>query len=240
MRALRSLLPAALLLLALAPSAARAQCNDGSPGRVAGVDVSHYQGTVQWKQLPAQGVCFAYIKATEGTRVADPLFAANWAGARKAGVLRGAYHFFHASASAEDQAEAFIRKVGALDSLDLPPALDVEVSDAVHADSLVAGVLRWLQAVEAGTGKKPILYSGRSFAHTYLADPRLASYPLWIADYSGEPSVLPGAWHGQAWAFWQHSQKGSVRGVPGPVDLDTFRASLAELRRFAASGVLPR
>ena len=235
----------AVLLCALVPGALRAQCPDAAPlpagpsAYVAGIDVSHYQGAVPWAQLPAQGVRFAYVKATEGTQTVDPAFAANWQGAREAGVLRGAYHFFHPEYPAEAQAQHFLSTVGALGPLDLPAALDLEVSDKVSADTLAARALRWLQQVEAATGKRPVVYTDPWFGSTYLASPQLRRYPLWIADYSAEPATLPGAWNGQQWAFWQHSQSGRVQGISGSVDLDTCRGSLEGLQRFACTGELP-
>ena len=238
------LLVVGALLGTLAPSLLHAQCaldsaaaraGGAAAAQAAGLDVSHYQGTVQWSRLPAQGIHFAFVKATDGVGGKDPLFTANWTGAREAGVLRGAYHFFRAEHPGDAQAEHFLSQIGALEAGDLPPVLDIEVTDNTATPALVEGALQWLQAVEARTGRLPIVYTDPYFGRTYLADARFAKYPLWIADYSADPTRLPGAWNGKEWSFWQHSEKGQVPGIEGPVDLNAFRGSPADLRRFACS-----
>ena len=103
--------------------------HDAAQYKVQGVDVSRYQRTVNWKQLQQEGnVKFAFIKATEGSRYKDPYFDSNWEAAQKAGVLRGAYHFYRANKSARWQAQHFIQTVP-LQKGDLPPVLDIEEVD---------------------------------------------------------------------------------------------------------------
>lgn len=193
-------------------------------GLVRGIDVSHWQGAIDWRAVEADGIAFAFAKATEGATFTDPAFTANWAGMGGTRILRGAYHYFRPQTDAAAQAAHFLRTVQ-LGASDLPPVLDVEVTDGRDRATLVAGVLAWLDAVERGTGKRPIVYTYQNFYDTYLAG-SLAGYPLWIARYGGVAPSLSG------WTFWQYSDAGSVAGVPAAVDLDRFNGSEAELRAF--------
>ena len=97
---------------------------------VAGIDVSHFQRDIDWTALAASDFRFCFIKATEGAGTVDPKFHKNWQGAKNAGLLRGAYHFFHPTSSAAAQAESFLRTLGPFQSGDLPPALDLETPAA--------------------------------------------------------------------------------------------------------------
>ncbi len=117
-----------------------------SPSRLLGIDVSHYQGVVNWGAVKAAGCSFAFAKATEGTGIVDSEFAANWSGMKAAGLARGAYHFFHPSEDAAAQASRFLATVQ-LQPGDLPPVIDVEVSDGADNATVVAGVQAWLDAV---------------------------------------------------------------------------------------------
>lgn len=196
-------------------------------GLARGIDVSHWQGAIDWRAVEAGGIVFAFAKATEGATHTDPAFAANWAGMGATRIIRGAYHYFRPKTDAAEQAAHFLRTVRPGAS-DLPPALDVEVTDGVDRAALVRGVLAWLDAVEQGTGKRPIVYTYQSFYDTYLSG-SLAGYPLWIARYGPDAPSLSG------WAFWQYSDAGSVPGVPAAVDLDRFNGSEAGLRNFVQS-----
>lgn len=191
---------------------------------VRGIDVSHWQGAIDWRAVEAGGIVFAFAKATEGATFTDPAFAANWEGMGGTRIIRGAYHFFRPQTDPAAQAAHFLRTVR-LGASDLPPALDVEVTDGVDRATLVSRVLAWLDAVEQGTGKRPIVYTYQNFYDTYLAG-SLAGYPLWIARYGGTPPSVSG------WTFWQFSDAGSVPGISAAVDLDWFNGSEAELRTF--------
>ncbi|HZD26642.1 MAG TPA: GH25 family lysozyme [Alphaproteobacteria bacterium] len=197
---------------------------------ISGIDVSHYQGDVDWQAVAASGVHFAFIKATGGVDDVDPRFGYNWAAAGAAGVLRGAYHFFRPSCDAKDQARLFCSVV-TLDDAALPPALDVEVTEGVDPPALRAGIKAWLEAVEATLACKPVLYTDPSFWRTNgSAD--FGAYPLWLACYSASPE-LPEGW--PAWTFWQHSDAGQVPGIVGAVDLNYCAASYEDLQRMRSS-----
>ena len=193
-----------------------------------GIDVSHYQGRIDWRAVAGDGIGFAYLKATEGATFTDPTFARNWRGAGEAGIVRGAYHRFRAGRDAAAQAEHFLA-VARLSEGDLPPVLDVESTDGVSDARLIRGVRTWLSVVERRTGKRPIVYTKPGFRRAHLGT-ALDDHPLWIAEYGVDsPSVDP-------WHFWQHSERGRVAGIDRAVDLDRFNGSHAELRALAGGG----
>ena len=196
-----------------------------STANAQGIDVSHFQGTVSWQQVQQAGILFAFAKATDGLTFTDPDFAANWAGMKEAGLLRGAYHFFEPADDAAQQAEFFLSVVQ-LESGDLPPVLDVETA-ASTSEALWQGVQTWLEQVEAATGVQPILYMSPGFADEYAAPSSLAAYPLWIADYEVSQPTLPTGW--TTWLIWQSSESGAMNGVTGAVDLDEVNGPITEL-----------
>src|SRR5215471_14990910 len=127
-----------------------------------GIDVSHFQGKVDWNRVKAAGMAFAFAKATEGTTNNDAMFATNWPAIKNAGLLRGAYHFFRASQDAAGQADHFLSRLS-LAAGDLPPIIDVEVTDGADNATLVSGVKTWLDAVAAQTGVTPMIYASPAF-----------------------------------------------------------------------------
>lgn len=193
---------------------------------IQGIDVSHHQGTIDWSRVGSAGYKFAFIKALEGITSFDPQFQANWAGAQAAGLLRGAYHFYHANDDPQAQAEAFL-SVYQPSPGDLPPALDIEISDGKSAGTILQGIEVWLSAVEEKAGVRPILYTGLSFWKS-LGSAQFGGYPLWIAEYGVSSPIVPAGW--TSWTFWQYSESGSVPGITGTVDLDTFQGSLEDLQ----------
>jgi lysozyme len=201
-----------------------------------GIDVSHFQGSVNWTEVAGSGVVFAFAKATQGITYVDPEFAVNWLAMKSAGLLRGAYHFFEPADDAASQAQHFLSTVS-LSPGDLPPVLDVEINGGVSSDQLWSGVAAWLQAVQTATGRQPILYTAPGFWNASSPDLALASYPLWLADYASQPT-LPHGW--STWLFWQHSQSGTVPGVAGAVDLDLFNGTAQQLQEWIGSDSLVR
>lgn len=196
---------------------------DVRPAR--GIDVSHYQGRIDWRAVEADGIGFAYVKATEGASFVDPAFRRNWAAAGETRIARGAYHRFRARRDGVAQADHFLSIVRLREG-DLPPVLDVESTDGVSDALLIRRVRAWLAAVERETGMRPIVYTKPGFRRAHLGT-ALDDYPLWISEYGVDsPSVDP-------WHFWQHSERGRVAGINTAVDLDRFNGSHAELRRMA-------
>jgi len=218
-------------LAALVPALLAGALRADAPARVPGIDVSHHQGPINWSAVKRGGVHFAFIKATEGGDWTDPEFARSWRRAREAGVVRGAYHYYRPQTHSAAQARHFLRTVR-LGPNDLPPVLDVEVTDGVSTETLRRGVRNWLRIVEQETGKKPIVYVSRRFSATLGSS--FGGYPLWIADYRGVPPHVPGGW--RRWTFWQHTERGRVNGVAPHVDRNWFRGTRAEFRTFVSRG----
>jgi lysozyme len=195
---------------------------------VKGIDVSHYQGEIDWPTVKASGIAFAFIKATEGTDNVDEMFATNWKAAGKAKVARGAYHFFHPNLDGAAQARHFLAHATHATG-DLPPVLDLEETDDATAATIRQEALVWCEAVETAWGVKPIIYTLPHFANSYL-DGKLSKYPLWVVDL-GLLSIWPSDSKGwPKWSFWQHSHRGSVPGIVGDVDLDVFNGSTVEFQ----------
>jgi len=208
-------------------------------GAIPGIDVSHYQAVVDWATVAAGGVRFSFAKASEGPSVTDQYFLDNWNGMKAAGLLRGAYHFFHPSADPQAQAKNFLHRLAAanggsplLAPGDLPAALDIEVTDGASPATLLAGASSWLATVEAATGKHPIVYSYPSFWKSTLGNPgALSGYHLWIAHLNVPTPMVPGGWPG--WVFWQFDKQ-QVPGVPSPVtDLNAFNGTYSDLHNLA-------
>lgn len=200
-----------------------------SQNKAAGVDVSHYQGNVDWNAVKAAGVSFAFAKATESTTYVDSQFKTNWQGMKAAGLLRGAYHFFQAGSDAAAQAQNFIKTVGSLEAMDLPPVLDIESAGSASNSSIVTGVQTWLNTVEQGLGRKPMIYTNASFWNAHLNN-QFGGYPLWIAHYDVASPKIPTGW--TEWNFWQYSQTGKVQGISGNVDTDWYNGTYADLLAF--------
>jgi lysozyme len=208
-------------------------------GAVPGIDVSHHQEVVNWPAVAAAGEVFAYAKASEGGSVPDMYFADNWSGMKSAGILRGAYHFFHPATDAAAQAAFFLARFAnanagstQLAPGDLPVMLDLEVTDGVAPAIILAGAAKWLAAVQQATGRKPLIYTYIDFWKTRLGNPKdLSAYPLWIAQYNTTPPHAPGGWTN--WTFWQFSESQSIKGVSGPIDADAFNGTLDGLRQLA-------
>jgi lysozyme len=200
------------------------------PYRVIGVDVSHHQGTIDWRTLAADGIAFAYIKATEGGNFRDTSFALNWSGAASVGLPRGAYHFFTLCKSGADQAQNFIATVP-LDPQALPPVVDAESMGPCSSGTPIADVPReleaFLAALTAHYGRRPLIYTTAEFHDAYLQG-QFPSDRFWIRSL-----VLPPLWRYRQWILWQYHNRGQRRGVKGPVDLNAFRGSPQDFATFA-------
>ena len=185
---------------------------------VKGIDVSHHQGEIDWDAVAADGVDFVFMKATEGQDFLDSEYETNWVEAKRVGIPRGAYHFFLPSVDAHKQADNFIRTVK-MESGDLPPVLDIEVTNKKGKEEIIAGAKIWLQKVEAHYGVKPLIYASPSFYNDYLDD-SFAEYPLWLAHYYRFSPRLPH--EREKWDFWQKTNFGFVGGIDGNVDVNYF------------------
>lgn len=196
-----------------------------SPKRldVHGVDVSRWQGDIDWDKLRRHGANFVYIKATDGGDHLDPMFMNNWQGANRAGLKRGAYHFFYWCRVASQQADWFIRNVPRSEGA-LPPVIDVEWN---HQSSCKrrpsrATVLEKMQVfmdrLERHYGQRPIIYTTPDFYEDNLRG-AFQNYPFWLRSTAEHPAKV---YPGRDWLFWQYSGSGLSRGVDGQIDLNVF------------------
>lgn len=199
---------------------------------VRGIDVSAYQGTIDWKHVSSQSVRFAFVKATEGAGFQDKQFARNWAQAQSEGITVGAYHFFNFDVPPLTQAENFIRTVPAQANT-LPPTVDVEFYGTFRQNHPTQETVRpmldtLLTALEKQYGKKPLLYCTESAYHTYLEN-YYTHYPIWIRNVVCKPSAPAG------WMFWQYTDKGRLKGTHGTepfVDLNVFHGNEHAFQQF--------
>jgi len=196
-----------------------------------GIDVSHYQDDIAWDQVARMHernvrIGFAFIKATEGTRLTDPRFQRNWRQAAAHGIPKGAYHYFIPDRDPATQARHFIATVK-LRKGDLPPVLDVEETGNIPRNTLRTRVRQWLDIVERHYRVKPILYTGVDFYHKTLGN-AFDEYPLWAAHYLRRESPRIR----RAWSFWQFSDKASVSGIRHRVDFNAFHGDSADFQRI--------
>ncbi|MFC1748924.1 glycoside hydrolase family 25 protein [Pseudomonadota bacterium] len=192
-----------------------------------GIDVSHYQGNIDWKEVLNQDVSFAYIKTTDGITYSDPKHKANQDALVKLNTPFGLYHFFEPKDDGVMQANNFLKQMSD-NPLMLPPVLDVEISKGVSTKVIKKEVKQWLDAVEKQTGCQPIIYSYKDYYDEHLGS-EFDQYDLWLADYAKEPSLPKNR---SQWTFWQHSQKGSLKGIRGTVDLNWFQGDRADLNKL--------
>lgn len=207
-----------------APEAAG--CVDGPVTR--GIDVSYHQDRVDWRRVREAGIEFAFIRLSDGLTFDDPRFHANWDGARRAGIARGAYQFFRPEESATAQADRMIAAL-ARDPGELAPVIDVEVTGDRAPAQLARAIRAWVDRVRAKTGREPIIYTSPAFWRDHVGSADLTSQPLWLAHYTDGCPRIPTPW--TRWTFWQHSETGAVPGIRRRVDLNLFAGTLDELRR---------
>lgn len=195
--------------------------------KIYGIDVSQYQGEISWDEvLTIQEefpIDYIFVRATMGEKAKDTKYHKNWKAIKEKNKLRGAYHYFRPNENSAKQARNFIKTVK-LEAGDLPPVLDIEEMPRNQSmDSLKVGLKRWLLLVEEHYEVKPILYSGDKYFADFL-EKEFADYTLWIANYNfwiEKPK--------KHWNFWQFSEKGTVRGIKGPVDLNMFSGDIEDL-----------
>lgn len=198
-----------------------------------GIDVSYYQGQPDWDAVAGSGLSFAITRVNHGDFM-DPEFDTNWAAIRDVGMIRGAYQYFDPGGDPVAQAMVFIDRVGVLGPGDLPGVIDVESTDGLSPSAVSANVETWIELVEAGTGREPIIYTGSYFWDDNVQTDAFADHPLWIAHYTNACPNLPMVW--QSWAMWQYSSTGSVPGIAGNVDTNVFNGNSDELHDLAGNG----
>ena len=193
---------------------------------VRGIDVSHHQGAIDWSRVGAADVDFAFIKATEGGDHLDTRFEENWSEARKAGVTRGAYHFFTFCTPGDVQADHYLDVVPPSPDV-LPPAVDVEFAGNCKSWTSLDDVRRELKVLlvrlEAAWGRSPVLYI-TSESEGRVISGHFDDYPVWIRSVFFRPGGRE-----PAWLFWQYTDEGEIPGIETPVDLNVYRGPPAEL-----------
>ena len=201
---------------------------------VKGVDVSHYQGDIDWETLATEDLDFAYIKATEGSSFVDDKFVQNWEGAAGTELLTGAYHFFSFDSAGVTQAENYIETVGELSGR-LVPVVDVEYygdkwTNPPAKEDVVSQLQEMLVVLEEEYGCKPMLYTTYEVYYKYLVED-FAEYPLWIRNVYFSPNVdMRGDW-----IIWQHSDTEVLKGYQGEekyIDCNVFAGTKEELRQL--------
>jgi len=202
---------------------------------VNGMDVSSYETVTDWSAAHAAGIDFAFVRASDGTQYPDPKFASNWAGAKTAGVIRGAYQYFRPEEDPIAQADLLLNATGPYQPGDLPPVLDLEVAGGLTTDQVTAAARMWVDHVAAAIGRPPIVYAGLYSWPTLTDAADFTMSPLWIAQYTSAACPdIPSPW--THWLFWQHSATGSSPGVTGSgLDVDVFSGSYDDLVAFAAA-----
>ena len=201
---------------------------------VHGIDVAKWQGDIDWATAKRSGVSFAFIKATEGGDHLDERFALNWAAAARAGMPRGAYHFYYFCRPAIEQARWFIRNVPR-DPKALPPVLDMEWNShspscrqRPDAQTVRTEMKRFLSILERHYGKRPLIYTTVDF----YKDNQLSTfkgYEYWLRSVAGHPSEV---YPGQNWSFWQYTGTGKIPGIKGDTDINVFTGSPETWRRW--------
>ncbi|MGN6548361.1 MAG: glycoside hydrolase family 25 protein [Pararhizobium sp.] len=204
---------------------------------VHGIDVSKYQGDIDWDKARRHGVSFVFIKATEGGDRVDPRFDEYWHEARAAGVAYAPYHFYYFCTPPREQAVWFIRNVPK-SAVQMPPVIDMEWnpnSPTCHIRPEPAFVRRDLKifsdALEAHYGKKPIIYTTVDFHRQNLAG-YFKDHAFWLRSVADHPDKTYG---GRDWTFWQYTGTGIVPGVKGQTDINVFSGDRAEWHDWLAS-----
>ncbi len=182
-----------------------------------GVDISKYQGTVDFAKLNAAGVDYVFIRATEGITYQDADYKSNHASAKAAGLRVGVYHYYETDDDPQAQLNNF-KNLVSLTTGDLAPVIDIEKLHQNDDKELIINLQQFLDGLESHYGIKPIVYTGKKFANKYLSN--FGDYPLWLADYQVDQPIIPIGW--KDWTFWQWSKSGTLDGIEGLVDMDRF------------------
>ena len=199
------------------------QILDKYEAKVAGIDVSHYQGKINWSAVDLIEnkfpIRFVFVRASIGNDEVDARFDENWAGAKQRNFIRGAYHYYRPNENSITQAKLFIKTV-ALKNGDLPPVLDIEkLPKEQSIDSLKIGLKRWLDLVDAHYHVKPIIYTSERYYKDFLKK-EFSDYTFWVANYNFFVENMQ-----DDWLFWQFTEKGQINGIDEKVDINIYNGS---------------
>lgn len=201
---------------------------------VKGVDVSSYQGEIDWEELSGHDIQFAFIKATEGSSYKDRCFEKNIEEIKKTHLAAGAYHFLSFESDGKKQAENFIESVSP-DSLDLPPVIDLELYGKYHAKPPKRAHVRrildeMITRLYAAYGRYPIIYTNARVYKLYVAG-AYKDCDIWLCDIIKKPN-LP---DGREWKFWQYSHTEKLSGYSGDedcIDMNVFSGTENEFKKY--------
>lgn len=189
-----------------------------------GIDVSHYQSSINWEILGQQKPNFMFIKASEGATFQDMTYLVNYNEARKRGILVGSYHFFSYKVSGIEQANNFLAIALHKDS-DLLPVLDAEFTRKMpKKDWVVKELANFVNTIYEKLGHYPIVYCNNRYFNLYLKEHLQDKCKLWIVDYKAKPQG--------DWAFWQTTNKLKLNGIRGYVDLNMFNGPMANMKNL--------
>lgn len=208
-----------------------------------GIDVSYYNQTINWNKIKASRYAFAIAKASEGQNYKDPLFGTNYSEMVRLDIMRSAYHFYRFFTDPIAQADNFLSCGFDFSQKNtLPPVIDIEWQDNNGSTNqtiinnrvtYIKNIRKWLEKVEAATGRVPMIYTQKSFWDGIVGAPsEFDRYPLWVVDYSRNAvPAMPSGWPN--WVMWQFSSTGAVDGITGMVDLNRFKGTQQALRKLA-------
>lgn len=195
-------------------------------GVVWGLDISHHQQNVDWDKLKQKQPGFVFLKATEGATNQDDRYDRNYVEAKKSNIPVGSYHFFSYKCSGKEQAQNFLSKLQ-FNKGDLPPVLDLEFHRRMPSVGQVqAELLDFINIVSSKLACPPIIYCNNRFYARYLQACLPQSCLLWIVDYKAQPTGN--------WTFWQTSDKHTISGISGFVDLNIFNGNRMALAAILA------
>ncbi len=199
------------------------------PNKIFGLDVSEYQGNINWQlvdSIAQNPIRFVLVRATAGKDRLDKTYYKNWQALQSKNMILGVYHYYRPNENSTAQAQFFIKHVK-LQKGHLPPVLDIEnLPNIQSVDNLKKGLKNWLTLVEAHYHIKPIIYTSESYYRDYLKHD-FSEYTFWIANYNHWIDDLPN----QA-TFWQFTEHGQAKGIKGPVDVNLFDGNLLDLQKF--------
>ncbi|MFB2550744.1 glycoside hydrolase family 25 protein [Ensifer soli] len=205
--------------------------------QVHGIDVSKWQGDINWLQVARSGVSFAFIKATEGKDVLDKRFHEYWQNARSVGIPYAPYHFYYFCSTADDQADWFIANVPK-SAVFLPPVLDVEWNgeskNCRYRPSPItvqAEMKRFMDRIEKHYGKRPIIYTSVDFHRDNLVG-QFNDYHFWVRSVAKHPREI---YTDRRWAFWQYTSTGVIPGIPGNTDINVFGGTAKNWKKWVAA-----
>jgi GH25 family lysozyme M1 (1,4-beta-N-acetylmuramidase) len=193
---------------------------------VFGVDISHYQGRINWNSFvnSKHPIKFIFFRATMGANSVDKKYDENIDNGRNNKFIVGSYHFFRPDENSTMQFENF-KNNASVNKGDLIPVLDIEHQSKFGNDSLMAQLKIWLNLAEAHYGIKPMIYTGSKFYKSFIKG-NFDEYPVWIAAYSDKSEDLE-----MDWAFHQFTDKVRVKGVNTSVDGNNFKGKIEELKK---------